>query len=325
MVTSTSLVTAKASTDLNLSLSDTDYNDIQYVVYNILGNGAGQSGYGRTLTSVPKVTGDLISHEEWATLKLDILKCAVHQGISSLASITSLPTILEGQDILVDHANVFIAAANDIVTNKFLLGASQYSDENLLTSTGVSINQTRTTPWGSASNPSISHAFTIDFGSSDNARYFFNSGSSLRISGNFDYTLNTPQNRAWGRLLSSFGIAIFNHTSTTADAGTAAPIGFYDLTTTDQTVFSVSGSGSYVVAAYGSNNYEIKARCDVPNNINGGARYMYVTILFHDYHEKIFPEQVDGTLNSYIAIRRSSGSYVSVQSPSATNTVLLTA
>lgn len=326
MVTSTSIITASATTDLDLTRPETDYNDVQAAVYNILGNGSGQSGYGRAVLSAPAVVGNDVYAFRLASLKVDILKCAYHQGIAATSEIASIPTISEGEDIRAADINFFIAAASAITTNKFLLGAGQYSDENLLAPGGLPITSTRTTAWGSATKTTINHAFTVDFGSSDNARYFFNSGSSIRFSGNFDYTLNTPQNRAWDRLMAFIGTVVFNYSSTSSNGGgTGSSIGFYDLTNSPQQVFTASGSGTYVVAAYGSNNYEIRVSCDAVNNSTGGARYLYVNILFHDYHSNINSDQVVGSLTSSVAIRRASGFYVNVPPPSATNTVLLSA
>lgn len=104
-----------------------------------------------------------------------------------------------------------------------------------------------------------------------------------------------------------------NHTLTTATGtGTGSNIGFYDLTTVNQQIFTRTGSG-----AYAANDYTVFARCDVANNTNGGARYIYLTIQFNDDKagNPNFDENVTGTLDSFVEFLRPSGSNVSVTGP----------
>jgi len=301
------------------------YNDLQSAVYTVLGVGNGRSGYGKALVSAPVNVGDDIVPTHWASLKLDVLTTAHHQGILSNGNIQNLPTAGDISDIYIssDDYSLFLLAISDITTNKFLLGSGQYSDENLLTSGGASISNTRTTSWGSAAIPSVTHAFTVNFSTSEQARFFFNSGSSIRMSASFD-AIDTSQDRSWHGLLSSIGLVTFDH-GQTSNGVTGSSIGFYDLTLTPQTIFSVNGSGNYTISAYGSNNFEILASCNLANNTNGGATQIFFTINFNDYHVNSAHDVVQGTLVSTTTIRRASGSYVSVLAPTALNTKLLSA
>ena len=320
-----------------------DYNVVQAAISKILGdrisNGNDSDratyGYGQTVTSSQvNINNTIISSQDIAKLKVDLLKIIAHQGLSqnpnwtsgTLTSIPVLPTVASGDLIDNDHLTAFENAIPSItnITNRFAVASGQYSLESFT----PDISQTRTTVWGSNSKPTIRHSFAIDFGSELNARYFFNSGGYLNLSGSFTPRITSSQNQAWRNLLSDMGDVKFNYGNTTANSGTGSSIGFYQLTTTPQTVFTKTGQGSYV-AAYATNYYTITMSCDVANNSVGGARYIYVNAYFTDSHTKPLNNQikdtVDGTLVHNVKIRRATGSNVNVVKPTANNTTLLTA
>jgi hypothetical protein len=240
---------------------------------------------------------------------------SVSQNISS-TTMKSGGNFAAGDKITARSINTFTNAYTVINNNKFSL--AQYSDETF----SPDISNSRTTAWGSPSKSYINHNFTIDFGSAANARYFFNSGSSIKISGSRSGGSGSSQDTNWTNLLSNMGIITFNYLNTTysGTSGTGSSIGFYNLTSSSQTIFSASGTGNYA-----TNTYNIQASCDVSSNTNGGARYLYITITLTDTHSNAFSDSVDGTLTSTINMRRATGSYVSVQKPTAANTTLLSA
>ena len=167
-------------------------------------------------------------------------------------------------------------------------------------------------------------SFTIDFGTPNNARYFFNSGGSIRFNASRTGGTSTSQNQAWANLLSSMGTISFNYNSTksSTNAGTGSSIGFYQLTSTMQQVYTRTGSGAYV-SAYNANDYTVTMSCDVLNNSEGGARYVYVTAAFNDDHTSVWKDSVTGTLTHNVQMRRATGTNVDVIAPTAVNTVLL--
>lgn len=294
-----------------------DYNTIQSDVSKILGSGLVNFGYGQTLASSQVAFGDTVQAQDWAKLKIDILKIAAHQGTSSNPLITTIPTITSGSDIQGTDETFFKNAVPFLETNRFLL--AEFSDESFT----PDISQVRTTTWGGSSKPSVRHSFTIDFGNSNNARYFFNSGSSLRFSASFTGNTGSSQNIAWANLLSQMGTIVYNYAGATASSGTGSSIGFYNLTNVAQTVFTKTGQGAYTYV-YDANDYTITMSCDVANNNTGTARYIYVSVYFNDDSTGGIPDIVDGTLTHTVSIRRASGANVNVVKPSATNTVLLT-
>jgi hypothetical protein len=234
----------------------------------------------------------------------------------SLTAMKSGGNFAAGDKITARSINTFTNAYTVINTNKFSI--AQYSDESF----SPDISNSRTTAWGSPAKTTINHNFTVDFGSAANARYFFNSGSSIKLSGSRTGGSGTLQDTNWTNLLSNIGIVTFNYLNTTysGTSGTGSAVGFYNLTNTPQTIFSASGTGNYA-----SNTYIVQAYSDVANNTSGGARYVYVTIALTDTHTNAFSDSVDGTLTSTVSMRRATGSYVAVSKPTAANTTLLSA
>lgn len=208
----------------------------------------------------------------------------------------------------------FESKISTIENNKLNIGSGQFSIESPPT---AGITSVRTTQW----NGQLIHAATVDFGSAAAARYFFNAGGKLRFYATLTGGDGSSIYNDWNTLLTNAGVTSMDYTQTTSTgSGTVYAIGFYDLTTANQVIYTKSGSGSYA-----ANDYTIYARCDVANNANGGARYVYFTIYFNDDKtvNPNFDENVTGTLTSYVDQVRPSGTNVSLPSPTYANTTEL--
>lgn len=318
-----------------------DYNTVQSLstksISRILGDRkneypgdvtTGTYGYGQSLLSSQVSIGDIADDVHFAKLKSDILKIATHCGLESNPLISAIPTVSMGDLVDNAHLETIDAALEFLKTNRFELGIGQYSDEAMLDSLGASINSVRTTTWGNDlvyTESTVRHAFTVDFGSADNARYFFNAGGEIRFTASRTGGVNSFQDQAWTAMLNAMGTVRFKHNQTFASSGTGSSIGYYQLTTTPQTVYTKNAGGVYIYATqYLPNDYTIVMSCNVSDNTLGDARYLYVTVYFNDDHTA-FPgnDVVTGTLSSNIGIRRATGSNVEVAAPIATNTVLL--
>lgn len=294
-----------------------DYNTIQANIANVLGSGSASFGYGQTVTSSLVAIGNTIQAQDWAKLKIDMLKIAAHQGASSNPLVLALPTVTVGSQVEDTDATAFENAVPFLNANRFQLG--EFADELF----NPDISQVRTATWGAPVKPTVRHSFTLDFGSADNARYFFNSGGSIRFSSSFAGSSPTSQNQGWTNLLSDMGTIVYNYNGATASAGTGSAIGFYQLTNIAQQIFTKTGVGSSN-PAYAANDYTITISCDVTNNSTGTARYLYVSVYFNDDYTGS-SDSVDGTLTHTVSVRRAAGSNVDVDKPVAINTVLLTA
>jgi len=314
-----------------------DYIDVRRNVSRLLGDRIneflsdperGTYGYGQPVISEGQIVASettLVDDLNIATLRSDVLKIALHCGIASHPLIQAVPNIGPGDLIDNNHLDAFIAALPLLNNNRFELGIGQFSDGTFVTD----ISNSRTTAWGASwyyGENTVRHSFTVDFGSSQAARYFFNSGGQIRFSASRTGGTISAQNTSWTQLLTEMGTIVFNYTGTTGTTGTGSNIGFYDLTNSAQTVFTKTASSIFFYgSAYSANDYTVTVSCDVPNNSLGQARYLYFNIYFNDDHtaSRQVNDTVNGTLTSTVNIRRATGDNVQVPVPTAINTTLL--
>lgn len=281
-----------ASVSTTDKVSKTKFNEIQSLVASIVGTGSGNYGYGNNLSSSQKSQGDKVTVADWANLSVDLYNAAYHQGSSISPTAVSTST-----KITATVVNTYITAVNTIDTNRFSI--SEYSDESLLSST-------RTTSWSAT----VTHAFYLDFGNHNNARYFFNSGGDIRFSASISGYSNS-QGTSWYDLFNGM-VVIMDHLGTgTTSGGTAYGYGFENLSSFYVTIFTKSGTGFY-----SSNDYRIQLKYD-------GAGKIYGIIDFEDLHTNAWTDLVDGTLTSTVTMRRATGSHISVTAPTGVNTTNL--
>jgi hypothetical protein len=308
---------------LGSKVTRSDYNSFYTSVSNVLGPGSGQYGYGQTLiaTTTSVGTSTKITQAHWANLRLDVLRIAAHQGLSENASwsvgnttsIPVLPSITTSKKVSADVVNKLVNAINvlNLTSNVYKLAAGQYADELLSQSI-------RTTQW----NSTISHYYRINFGSSANARYFFNAGGSIRITPSFIKSSSTTINNDWENLINGVGTLVFNYNNTTINNSEVSSIGFYELNTTPTQIYTRTGGSQN--ATYAVNDYTIRVYCNVANNSNGGATSVTFECEFKD--DKTYPnpswppgdEFVTGTVYNTARMYRPSGSNVAVTAPSVT-------
>lgn len=265
-----------------------DYNVIRNKIDQVMGTGIGRSGYGQTVYSTDVATSQDITAEQWNLLRFDIFNARVHQDGAT-------PTIVQavqGSVITYGSAhpnNQYNTQADLAIANKFNIGTGQF-----VIASGIS--QTRTTAWSS----SVSCTCTVSFGSVNQARWFFNSGGKIRLTSNRVGGLNSPQNDAWSSLLNSAGTVEFG--------GISPVVNFYNLTTSPQTFYTLSSSGTYA-----ANSYSLTALSNVPDNSNGGATVVQFTALWQDQYAYTgpgtasFPDSVDGTLSLTVTELRATG------------------
>lgn len=298
-----------------------DYSTIKSKVDGVFGTGSGQSGYGQTVTSPTVLPGQRQTAAQWIALRNDMVKARQHQTGTTVGTTTStdgnnLVTVSSGTLISSALLSQYNNFANNLQTNKFAIaGVANYADEALT-------QAQRTTQW----NGTITHRLTVSgassgAGAAENIRFFFNAGGSIRFSGTISGYSESGVNQkgwTWDQMLQGMGTISFNWNSTTGATGTNTNIGWYNLTTSDQIIYTKNApSGSY-----SANKYIINARRDA------GSTSVIFTIQFQDLAvgNPNFDENVSGTLTSIVKNYRPSGSNVSVTALSATNdpTAILT-
>ncbi len=280
-----------------MGISVTDYTNLRNSMLALLGTGSGDQGYGQTPLSPVKTAGEKIRENEWDLLRQDIQRIADHQGsVVSLSDVTTSTKIRTS--IATQYQN---AITNTLVANRFNIAAGQFSDEALTSST-------RTASW----NTVIVHEFNINFGSQNNARYFFNAGGSIRITPSFSKSVADAINNDWETLIGGVGTLSMNYTTFT---GTT--IGYYDLTTSLQQIYTRTGGSQR--ATYAVNDYTVFA------SRSAGSDTIFFRCEFRDDKgaNPNFDESVQGTVANTVRMYRPSGSNVSVAIPTATTTTNL--
>jgi hypothetical protein len=171
--------------------------------------------------------------------------------------------------------------------------------------------QQRSTAW----NGTLTQTVTVTFQDYDTARYFFNTGSQIEISGSRTLGSDNIKNTTWTSMLATMGVIEFKHDSTSNTTGPsetnlpATTVGFYQLSTTDKIIFQKnSPSGTYA-----DNRFFVLARLG-----SSGATQIIFTITFQDATGGTVDENPDGLLTTSVQAYYATGSNVTVLKPPAT-------
>ena len=297
------------------------FNNLQSRIELIFGNGAGQNGYGQTLSSANVTEGgsQIIETSDINNIYIDMLNARVHQiGPNDL----SIAQLIQNRNVVAEDESFFVnddgTSTSDpdgakkgitdfenlmstIETDKFLIHSSQAVLES-------STNSVRTTAW----NGLIYHEVIVTFNDEDHRRHFFNTGGQLRFNAN-NTLASTAKGLDWAELCSEIGTVVFNYNSTISTGdGSGSSIGNYDLDGSSQIIYQKVGSGSYS-GIYAGNLYTIKARTDGNNRIIFRIEFNDVVV------DNRIDNNVDGRLESIVQHYRATGDYVSVDAPSYFN------
>lgn len=296
-------------------VSAADYNSVRTNFLGILGTGSGNAGYGQTPFSTARtgnLSTDKVRDADWDNLRLDIQRIAAHQG----TSIISLTDVARGSKVtsapLVQYQTVYTTLYN----NRLNIAVGQYSDEAMTSSS-------RSAGW----NATISHYFNINFGSYNNARYFFNAGGNIRIRPTYTKDVSTTLNNDWEQLISGVPWLVMNYQQTASNAvgGTLiSSTGFYNMPTTNTQIYTRTGGLISGAATYAVNDYTVRVRGNAAQ-----PSIIYFECEFKDdktYPDALFPagdENVTGTVTNSVRMFRPSGSNVNITAPTTTTTTNL--
>lgn len=220
-------------------------------------------GYGQS-PLVGVSAGASVQASEWAALFQVMRACGTHQG-TTVSPPVPVTDPVAGDEIVAENTGSTMAATIALLqSNKHNLFAGQ------TTLTPGSVD-TSVSSWTTL----LTYSFQTNFGSWNNARYFFNSGGSLQIVGTYT-TGVTPVELAWKNAISTPTAPFtFNWNSTEAATGSndapLHPIGFWNpatnnpLTTSYQIVYYKAIGGGY----YGSNFVQIEAKLAAAAGTNG--------------------------------------------------------
>jgi hypothetical protein len=309
-----------------------DFNTFRTDLLQVYDVGFSDSGYGQIVSGFqpalpgPVSVSDIINSDEWDKFLDAADICTTHQGSSTSFppnSEVAVDEIVEAHESDAPTSNPFDINGSLVTldANRLIVAGGQTG----LFQFGPSPTDLRAVAW----SVQLIHQFRAIFPVVDDARYFFNSGGEIRLTGTRTGGSLTPQNTAWENLLdpakgggTKGWNPIFNHTQTTAPTGgTGSSIGYYNLTTGFQTLATLTDTGSYA-----ANTVTLEGRTvDGTGGANGdNGRELEFRVTYADGHTNIFFDVVDGTITSNVELLKATGA-LTITSPAYSLIVSLTA
>lgn len=197
----------------------------------------------------------------------------VNSGVGIYFGTGAISDFQEGTTVGATAINAYESLANTAadVSARFLVASGRFS-----TSAASSVSRT----WSASTAPQfwsneINTELTVTFSTSDQARYFFNSGGEVRISSSRTGGRSDQQNNAWSSLLSSAGVRNFGGQIPTIGFSPMDGQNFYRLTNSYQVLFSQASSSPYA-----ANVYQLEVKSNVADNSTGTANIVNFRIRF---------------------------------------------
>ena len=252
----------------------TDYNNfaggnggtanVSGQVNTVLGTGYGNAGYGQSAVANVSVSAQ-VTAAQWTTLVNGVNTVRKHQsggGFSNLSTYT---------------AGSVINATNDVSSN----ATSAYTNRLTSAAAGPTYNQPNQTAsinTSSASAVDLNFSRTATFGSSDQARYFFNAGRTIAIQ--VTSTTNTGGTTRGAALLDvidnctgkTMSAITFNAITTPApftENTDVTTLGYYGQTSANVEVYKNTGSNSG--SAYNAQFARVLTKVTGTAGSNGGV------------------------------------------------------
>lgn len=304
-----------------------DFNGFADDINEIVGLGAGDSGYGQDHLMVSYVAaGARIRVANWNELLTSLRFAAQHQGTT-----INSPTSSSHPDfpVLRDVVKIIPTLIDDIANvraNKLNYDISKMSiDANKISSSKTFVDPASAGVDDYSWTGTQSYEFKVTFADANARRNFFNAGGEIRINCDLsNYDTSHPQSESWAILLSSIATVKIGHSLTESSAGEiggGTRLGFKDMTDTYPTdsIYKKTGTQGY----YSGNQINIYAKLS-------GTDAIDVKIEFYDAYPDmetgttsigLSGDYVDGTLQVTIDQQRADDndpSNLGVVSPSPT-------
>lgn len=246
------------------------YNNLRGTVDSVLGVGTGNSGYGQSLASTSVNVGDLVQADNLNNLYEDIRKSYKHQNggdptAAQLQEVAAGELVYDNDTTDFKGWDQYEALAANITTNRLNAAGAQIQQFS------TTVSKTRTSEW----NGTIEHRFNMSFATANDARYFFNSGGTLKISTSIAGGSGSKTADWRDNILAPAGTITINYTTTTRSGsqGTVTSTGWYDFNVgQDYTVYSQIDGGTGV---YTENDYYIVVNKTSTSNL-------YVRVILRD-------------------------------------------
>jgi hypothetical protein len=267
------------------------------------GEGNGYEGYAGTYDSITDAVVDVNVIIENGMFRVE------NRGGNALSS-----PLYDSQPAQPDVAPLGSYTAVDIGDLLNVLDANRLKYQAANMSLSSLASSTRGSAWGGGAG-SITCEFQVTFSSEDHARYFFNTGGELRIQLAHPSTA-TARDVSWNTVLSGFNAAFrANGTSKLGgNYGYGANIGYYQLTTTYQTIIDGANTGAGV---YTSNDFVVQARAVTITGANGAkGNVILFRVILTDEQTNAFQDVVQSGTVATLQQLRATGAYT-IAAPSS--------
>jgi hypothetical protein len=236
-----------------------DYNNIQTKIARVMGTGDGQFGYGQTVASSQVAANSVIDDAHWDNLRTDLVKARSHQSTSEFELFNAdAGGLIDDVDI-----TAYETAATDATTQRLTSGAGRGTSQTAVSKTSAVWNGT------------LQCTVTLDCGTANKARWFFNSRGQIRVEVSMPGTFTAgTKDKIWQDMINGNTSIVFSSGSLFTDTSR----GFYSLTSTYQNLTTKSAAAG----VYVENRFFVDASVDVADNTNGGARFVYIRLRFAD-------------------------------------------
>lgn len=270
----------------------------------LYGIGFGDRGYGQTSPVISAVAANQSVGQEWQNLRTVMVNIANWQG-TNVASLPASTAFAAGQPIVAHSVMSAIVATLD---------ANRLNSQLVNMSLTSAASSTRNTTWGSGGSQAITAEFQIVFSSTDQARYFFNSGGQFRIQLSHP-NVSSPRDVSWNTVLNSLNVSMGAHSSNriSGSYGTAGSIGYYELTSSYANILNGINSG---IGAYTTNDFQVQARVSSAGGSNGAnGSTILIRAVLSDEQTNAFSDLVNTGTVCTLQMLRPAGT-ISVTAPS---------
>lgn len=286
-----------------------EYNQLAALYNVIVGTPVGTTkdtafGYGQTNTF--NATRTSITNQDWKDLFNAYENLINHMGFVPSFPFThganngfmmdSSNSTMAGIATEVTRFEQTVQSCNDTIDHRFDIAAA-----DTISYSPPAAQRTRTTAWSS----DLTHELVFTFASANAAKAYFNSGGRLATVASLALpAVPEADETTLNALFSSTGTLSFsvNGTSNTGGVvlGVPASLGFYDLTTTYQTIFQ-----RYVNSAASEGGYKVEVRSES----SGTVIRMLVTFVCPT-GGFLINGAVTGTLNSNVTMYKPDSTYL---------------
>ena len=279
------------------TIQATDYNGLANTsvanVWYVLSTGSGTYGYGQDAASISTVSAaGTITATQWAGLVHSVNKILGHQGGAAAQLATGSNIGITAGATITAFANVSTAVTT-IGTNRLNFNSTRGT-----LVTGANFDATFSTS-------TFTRTITVTFASADQARYFFNAGGRFSLVFSPSGLTDNAKEQSYTDLMNGIGTLHLDALTSTRTGSTETvttnglAIGYWDLTTSNQTIIKLSSDN----ANYTDNTLEVFMRVAGSAGTNGGLGTQVIyDITYTDGADEAFNDAVSGTFRHRVDI-----------------------